>query len=106
MLETSGVGAEVDLTRIPAPPGVEPIRWLNAFPSFGFVLSVEPKHVDAVCERFARAGVDCRAVGQVLAGSRFELVSGEERALYWDLQLPLTGFGASGARAPAESGAM
>ena len=99
MLETSQVGARLDLSLLPAPPNVEPFRWLNAFPSFGFVLSVEPKHVAEVCARFNLAGVACAAVGEVTAEPRLELVSGKERALYWDLREPLTGFGAPQARA-------
>lgn len=99
MLETSHVGAELDLTKIPAPPGVEASRWLNAFPSFGFVLSVDPGKVAPICARFAALGVTAAAVGEVIEGRQLELSAGEERALYWDLAEPLTGFG------PASAGA-
>ncbi|MET0795221.1 MAG: sll0787 family AIR synthase-like protein [Polyangiaceae bacterium] len=101
MLETSHVGARLDLSKLPAPPQVEAFRWLNAFPSFGFVLSVEPDEVAEVCVRFAAAGVACAAVGEVTAEPRLELVSGKERALYWDLAEPLTGFGVPHAAARA-----
>ena len=101
MLETSGVGARLDLSRVPAPPNVEPFRWLNAFPSFGFVLSVEPSAVSAVCARFEGQGIACAAVGRVLTEQRLELAHGEERASYWDLREPLTGFGPRGADARA-----
>ena len=93
MLETSGVGARLDLERLPAPPNVDAFRWLNAFPSFGFVLSVEPSAVKEVCARFAGAGVACSAVGEVTSEPRLELGYGKERANYWDLSEPLTGFG-------------
>ena len=95
MLETSGVGARLDLARLPAPLAVEAFRWLNAFPSFGFVLSVEPSAVEAVCARFEAAGVACSRVGEVSSEPRLELVYGSERTNYWDLREPLTGFGAS-----------
>ncbi|HEY3254552.1 MAG TPA: AIR synthase-related protein, partial [Polyangiaceae bacterium] len=101
MLETSGVGARLDLARLPAPPNVDPFRWLNAFPSFGFVLSVEPHAVSTVCARFEAAGVACAAVGEVSHEPRLELVYGKERTNYWDLSEPLTGFGAPGAHARA-----
>ncbi|HEY8946788.1 MAG TPA: sll0787 family AIR synthase-like protein, partial [Polyangiaceae bacterium] len=42
LLETSGVGAYLELESVPAPPDVEPTRWLTAFPSFGYVLAVSP----------------------------------------------------------------
>jgi uncharacterized protein len=98
MLETSGVGARLDLARLPAPSTVDAFRWLNAFPSFGFVLSVERDAVSAVCARFESAGVACAPVGQITNEPRLELVYGRERANYWDLAEPLTGFGASEAR--------
>ena len=99
MLETSHVGARLDLGKLPAPPGVEAFRWLNAFPSFGFVLSVEASAVAEVCARFEAAGIACAAVGEVTVEPRLELCSGQERALYWDLAEPLTGFGVERARA-------
>jgi AIR synthase-related protein len=99
MLETSQVGGRLDLAALPAPPDVEVFRWLNAFPSFGFVLSVEPSAVSTVCAQFGAAGVACAPVGEVTAGSRLEITHGNERALYWDLSEPLTGFGADHARA-------
>ena len=101
MLETSHVGARLDLGKLPAPPQVDAFRWLNAFPSFSFVLSVEPKAASEVCARFAALGVACAAVGEVTPEPRLELVSGSERALYWDLAEPLTGFGAAQTHARA-----
>ena len=101
MLETSQVGARLDLTRLPAPPDVDAFRWLNAFPSFGFVLSVEPNAVAEVCARFAAVNVACAAVGEVTATPQLELSAGRERSLYWDLREPLTGFGTSAVPARA-----
>jgi len=95
MLETSGVGARLDLARLPAPPNADPFRWLNAFPSFGFVLSVEPSAVSAVCAQFEAKGVACAAVGEVVSEPRLELAYGAELANYWDLSEPLTGFGSA-----------
>jgi AIR synthase-related protein len=94
LLETSGSGAILDIARIPAPKGVDPLRWLTAFPSFGFLLAVDPPHVPAVRARFEAAGVACEAVGEVTCGRRLELTYEQERATYWDLEArPLTGFG-------------
>ncbi len=94
LLEASGVGAVLDLERIPAPSGVEPIRWLTAFPSFGFLLAVDANAVDQVCARFDAVGVTCAAVGEVTSTRTLELRFGDEREQYWDLaREPLTGFG-------------
>ena len=94
LLETSGCGAELDLGRIPAPRGVDPLRWLTAFPSFGFLLAVEPRQVPRVRARFETVGVACEAVGEVAPHGRLEIFYEQERATYWDVRRqPLTGFG-------------
>ena len=94
MLEASGCGARIDLGMVPAPPRVEPLRWLTAFPSFGFLLASEPSAVAKICARFGDVGVACEPIGEMLDGSTLELVYERERETYWDLRAaPLTGFG-------------
>lgn len=94
LLETSGVGAVLELERIPAPAEVEPLRWLTAFPSFGYVLSVDAGDVQQVCARFDSVGVTCAAVGTVNESRQLRLRAFEQEALYLDLgEQALTGFG-------------
>lgn len=95
LLETSRVGAVLELDAIPAPSDVDPLRWLTAFPSFGFVLAVASDAVQQVCARFDAVGVACSAVGRVDATQRLLLRHAGEEAQYLDLSSkPLTGFGA------------
>lgn len=84
LLEGSRVGASIDVQAIPRPEGVPLTRWLQAFPSFGFVLSVRPEQADEVLARFAARGIAAAQVGQVEAGSELWLRDGEQRALLWD----------------------
>ena len=94
LLETSRVGAVLDLDRVPAPAGVEPLRWLTAFPSYGYVLSVDTSSVQQVCARFDAVGVTCTAVGTVNDSHQLRLRASAEEALYLDLgEQALTGFG-------------
>lgn len=93
LLETSGVGAELELAALPAPSEVEPLRWLTAFPSYGYVLTAEPKDVAKICARFDAVGVACAAVGRITESRQLVLRHGDEQALYLDLTQPLTGFG-------------
>jgi hypothetical protein len=96
LLETSGVGAVLELEHVPAPFEVEPLRWLTAFPSFGYVLTVEEDAVARTCARFDAVGVSCAAVGRVNDSRRLVLRHQGEEALYLDLsEHPLTGFGRS-----------
>jgi selenophosphate synthetase-related protein len=93
LLETSGVGAELELASVPAPPGVDPLRWLTAFPSYGYVLTAKPENVSQVCARFDAVGVTCAPVGRVTESRKLLLRHGDEQAVYLDLAQPLTGFG-------------
>ncbi|HVZ34549.1 MAG TPA: AIR synthase-related protein, partial [Polyangiaceae bacterium] len=94
LLEASHVGALLDLGELPAPPQVDPLRWLTAFPSYGFLFAVAPEHAADVCGCFAEHDVTAAVVGEVTAPLELVLAHGRERALYRDLgRAPLTGFG-------------
>jgi len=84
LLEASGVGGTVDVAAVPRPDGVPLARWLQAFPSYGFVLSVRPGHARAVLECFGARGIAVAVVGQVDTGTSLWLRHGDERALLWD----------------------
>ncbi|MDD0814308.1 sll0787 family AIR synthase-like protein [Curvibacter sp. HBC28] len=85
LLECSGVGAVVDLDAVPKPEGVPLLRWLTAFPSYGFILSVRPEHVNAVQRRFEARGLACADVGEVKAVRQLIVQQGHEWALLWNL---------------------
>lgn len=98
LLECSRVGARISLDQIPHPPGHGPhddpdawLRWLQSFPSFGYLLSVDPRHVDAVRARFHQRGLAAAVIGHIHAGTDVWLQqdrpgTGKEgdRALLWD----------------------
>ncbi|HEY1608442.1 MAG TPA: sll0787 family AIR synthase-like protein [Paraburkholderia sp.] len=84
LLECSGVGARIDLDAIPRPEGVDFERWLNAFPSFGFVLSVRDEHVDDVLARFKRRGLACAAIGTLDASREVVVTQRTDAALLWN----------------------
>jgi AIR synthase-related protein len=91
LAEASGCGATIDLGAVPRPPGVDSaddrafLRWLAAFPSYGFLLSVAPQRVAAVQERFHGRGLACAPIGLLHEAARLELRLGAERELLWDL---------------------
>jgi uncharacterized protein len=84
LIEASRVGGSIDVDAVPRPQGVALERWLQVFPSFGFVLSVRPEHSVEVLARFAARGIAAAAVGHVDGGTQLWLQRGEERALLWD----------------------
>jgi uncharacterized protein len=84
LLECSGVGARIDLDAIPRPDNVDFERWLSAFPSFGFVLSVREPQVDAVLARFRQRGLACAAIGAVDASREVVVTQSDAGALLWN----------------------
>lgn len=94
LAECSGVGIEIDVGRIPAPAGVDLDRWLLTFPSFGYLLSVEPNDVADVVEHFVRRGIAAADIGAMTQGSQVAIASGDAREIIWDFaSQPLLGCG-------------
>jgi AIR synthase-related protein len=84
LLECSQAGATIDLARIPMPPGVPASRWLSAFPSYGFVLSVARENVDAVERLFTAREIACATIGTVDASREVVLRRGDDAAVLWN----------------------
>ncbi|MFM0527553.1 sll0787 family AIR synthase-like protein [Paraburkholderia strydomiana] len=86
LLECSGVGARIDLDAIPRPDGVDFERWLSAFPSYGFLLSVRDEHVDEVHACFAQRGLASATIGSVDASREVVLTQQGDSALLWNFR--------------------
>ncbi|AMY68406.1 sll0787 family AIR synthase-like protein [Frigidibacter mobilis] len=86
LAECSGCGFDIDLDTLPMPPGTELARWMRAFPSFGFLLSVQPSDAKEVCSRFDDRGIAAAVIGHATAGSAIDFVQGGQRATFWDWQ--------------------
>jgi AIR synthase-related protein len=86
LLECSQVGASIDLTRLPSPPGVDRLRWLTAFPSFGFVMSVAEKNVERIKQMFVERDLACAVIGAVNESRQVTLHDGDDRAELWNFE--------------------
>jgi len=84
LAECSGVGTDIALDAIAPPEGIALERWLVSFPSFGFLLSVPPAHVEAVCDRFAERSIWAAPIGAVDASSAVTLSFGKRSGLFWN----------------------
>ncbi|MFT4437510.1 sll0787 family AIR synthase-like protein [Caballeronia sp. 15715] len=84
LLECSGAGASIDLSRLPSPPGHDRLRWLSAFPSFGFVMSVREEHAARVEQLFVERELACAVIGTVDASRKVVLHEGDESAELWN----------------------
>lgn len=94
LLETSACGAILDLDAIPRPVGATLETWLTAFPSYGFLLSVDRHHANQVQTLFQNQQLVCAVIGEVNNTSELVLRSHQESICFWNLaEQPLTGFG-------------
>lgn len=82
LLECSRVGAELRLDLLPRPAAVEPRRWLTAFPSFGYLLSVPPRDAGTVVELFTGSGIACAPVGRITEDPSLVLRHGVARRVF------------------------
>ena len=90
MIEGAGCGANLQLDAIPRPDGAPLERWLLVFPSFGFLLATTQP--DAVCEAFARRGLQAAECGRFDDTRTLKL----DGRIAWDLrEQPLTGLSPS-----------
>ena len=94
LAECSRVGMTINVDAVPRPPNVALEKWLAAFPSFGFILSVAPKHIAEVCACFRSRDLGAAVVGQCDDSKIVALTdSPGQRAVFWDLREPFIGFG-------------
>lgn len=97
LLEPTGCGAELDLDSLPRPGsragGGDLQRWLAAFPSYGFLLTLDEAAWAEVQAAFACQGLSCARIGRITASARLEVRLGGEQAEFWNLgERPFTGF--------------
>ena len=89
LLESSGVGAIVELDKIPRPDAVEQIsfeHWLKMYPGTGFVLTVENEEKGAECIKIFRdAGVEASIIGEIDNSKKLKITNGAETATVFDL---------------------
>lgn len=94
LAECSHVGLRIDPTKIPVPRGVALERWLNSFPSFGFLLTATPDNADEILARFAARGIDAAVIGMVEGQRHVLLDDGKNPEIIWDFAaMPLMGCG-------------
>ena len=89
LLESSGVGAIVELNKIPRPDATKKIsfeHWLKMYPGTGFVLTVENEKKGAECIKiFKDAGVAASIIGEIDNSKKLKITNGSETATVFDL---------------------
>jgi AIR synthase-related protein len=82
LLDCSAAGAELWLDKLPRPPGVDLVRWLISFPSFGYLLSVSSDNSERVIAHFASREIACAVAGKVNSTRSLLLGYGAAREMF------------------------
>jgi uncharacterized protein len=92
LAECSAVGAAIDVTRVPRPEGVPLDRWLQTFPSYGYLFAVAEANRSEVLARFGERSIAAADIGTITAVRRVVIRNGAEIETIWDFaRTPLTG---------------
>jgi putative methanogenesis marker protein 2 len=85
LLETSRVGAVVDLEAIPIPPGLDMPIWLKMYPGMGFVVTTKPENAEEVLKIFSKRGLTPAVIGKVVEERQLKIISGKDQSVLFDL---------------------
>ena len=86
LLETSKVGAVVDIDSIPVPNGLDMISWLKMYPGMGYVVTTKPEFAEKVLGVFQKRGLTAAVIGEVTKERKLVIRSGSEERVLFDLE--------------------
>ena len=84
MLECSGKGATVDITKIPIPEGVDEYRWAKTYYGCAFVFACDPAHSQEIIEIFAEVECAGAVVGKVDDSKQLKVTDGKDTGILFD----------------------
>ena len=86
-IESSNCGAVLNLDSIIPPADINLETWLLCFPSYGFLLSVQPEKLETVKNRFSQGNISCYPLGKITEGKQLILQSKNQSHMFWDFEL-------------------
>lgn len=94
LAECSGVGIVIDVTAVPKPDVTSLDRWISTFPSYGYLIAAESRHVVTIIDLFRSRDIAAADVGAVTAGRTVSITDGVSTVAVCDLgEDPLLGLG-------------
>ncbi|KMW73303.1 AIR synthase [Photorhabdus luminescens subsp. luminescens] len=93
LLEATASGADINLDAIPKPENVDWFKWLQIFPSFGFLLTANTSECEGIIELFHRQGIACAVIGETNASGVVAVQQQQQYGIFWDFNRQVfTGF--------------
>lgn len=84
LLEASGVGASVELEKIPRNEDVDWDMWLRAYPGAAFVMTAPEENVQAIIDALSPYSFEVAVIGDVIEEKKLYLSSGDEKLVLFD----------------------
>jgi hypothetical protein len=84
MLESSGMGATVDVRRIPIKEGVDDKLWATTYFGCAFVFSCDPSHSQEIIDIFSKVGCEGAVVGKVEDTRKLRITDGKDTVDLFD----------------------
>lgn len=83
LLETSSVGAVVDILKIPCPEGMDFLDWIRMYPGFGFILACDKDKSEEIIKLFSHKKVKTCVIGTIIEEKKMIIEKdGESRVLF------------------------
>lgn len=94
LLESSNVGATIQLENIPKPREVDWHEWLRSFPSFGYIFTTPQHKLNTLLDCFQARDITASAIGEITSQLTVDVSYDNQSEIFWDIsQEPLTGMG-------------
>ena len=84
LLESSDVGAFIDLEKIPRNDSVDWIDWLKLYPGSGFVLTAEENNVNECLKLLEDVNITSKVVGNIIEDKKFYLTYRNQKEVLFD----------------------
>lgn len=84
LLEASGVGASVELEKIPRNEKVDWDMWLRAYPGAAFVMTAPEENAQAIIDALSPYSFEVAVIGEVIEEKKLYLSSGDEKLVLFD----------------------
>ena len=87
LLETSNVGATVELEKIPRNENVEWDQWLKLYPGAGFVLTSPEDKTDKCIELLENVNITSSVCGEIIEEKKLYLTLKEQKGVLFDFKI-------------------
>lgn len=87
LLESSGVGAEMELDKIPRNDSVSWDDWLKSYPGSGFVLTADSSTVDECLKLLGEVNITGAVAGEIISEEKLYLKHEGQKRVVFDLKV-------------------